>query len=260
MAEFAAPATVEEALAALQAEHSVALGGGTQVVTLLKTGLLDPERVVWLGRIGALAELRVRPDGTLVIGAGVTLDRMSRAPEVRERHPVVADAAARVGNPRVRAVATIGGHLAHADPRQDLPPVLLALGATVVLRSLDGERSLALSELFTGFMATALGDGELITRVEIPAAPPGRRAAYVRFAPGSAADYPTVGVAAALTAGGDVRLAIGAGAAWPRLLPWPDFEPALQVAGDDQRGSAEYKRDMAALFTRRLMAQLLEEA
>jgi aerobic carbon-monoxide dehydrogenase medium subunit len=249
VAELLAPATLEEALAALAGEDCLALGGGTQVVNLLKTGLIEPARLVWLGRIEALQRIERLPDGALRIGAGVTLDRLARSePEVLAR------AAARVGNARVRAVATLGGHLAHADPRQDLPPVLLALGATLTTNL----RSLPLADFFTGFMTTALREGELITHLEIPPSP--ARAGYLRFTPGSAADYPTVGVAAALTVeAGDVvdgRLALGAGAGRPTVVPWPGLEraPAAVAAAAGRDG---YRRDMAALFTRRLLAELL---
>lgn len=247
MAELLAPATVEEALTALQPEGSVAVAGGTQVVTLLKTGLLEPERLVWLGRIGELGRIETLEDGGLRIGAGVTLDRLARL-------PLLASAAARIGNPRVRAMATLGGHLAHADPRQDLPPLLIALKASVT----TSRRSLPLEELYTGFMTTVLGDGELITHVDIP--PSRARAAYVRFTPASASDYPTVGVAAALTvAGGEVvggRLALGAGAGRPKLIPWPGLADAPAAAANAAEAGG-YECAMAALFTRRLLKELM---
>lgn len=246
MAELLAPASLEEALTALQPEGSVALAGGTQVVTLLKTGLLEPERLVWLGRIAELGRVEILADGTLRIGAGVTLDRLARL-------PLLASAAARIGNPRVRAVATLGGHLAHADPRQDLPPLLIVLKASVT----TSRRSLALEELYTGFMTTVLDEAELITHVDIP--PSGARSGYVRFTPGSASDYPTVGVAAALTlADGEVvegRLALGAGASRPKLVPWPGLADALAAVAN-AADAGGYQREMAALFTRRLLEEL----
>lgn len=239
MAELLAPRSIEEALQALQPEGSVALGGGTRVVMLLKTGLLEPQRLVWLGRIDELTRIETLADGRLRIGAGVTLDRLATL-------PLLAGAAAHIGNPRVRAVATLGGHLAHADPRQDLPPLLIALGAFVV----TDRRRLPVEELFTGFMTTALGEGELITHVEIP--PTSARAGYVRFTPGSASDYPTVGVAATI----DGRLALGAGASRPKLIPWPGLQNA-PAAVADAADANDYVREMAALFTRRLLRELL---
>ena len=278
MTEFRSPATVSQALADLGAEGALALGGGTALMILVKSGLLEPDRVVWLGRIPELRQITVRGDGALVIGAGVRLADLWRSPEVVSRYAVLAEAASQVGNPRVQAVATLGGHLAHADPRQDLAPVLLVLGASVLAAGPAGTRSLPLAGFYTGFMSTALQAGEILTGVIVPPPPPGRRAAYFRFTPGSASDYPTVGVATSLVVRGgqvvEAEVALGAGAAWPRLVPGageaivgvPDHDALATAAGavaaaadpsNDQRGSAAYKRAMARLWTQRLLSRLL---
>ena len=279
MTEFRSPATVSQALVDLGVDGAVALGGGTALLILVKSGLLQPDRVVWLGRIPELQQITMRGDGAVVIGAGVKLAELSRSGEVLARHAVLAEAASQVGNPRVRAVATLGGHLTHADPRQDLAPVLLVLGASVLTAGPEGVRSLPLAEFFTGFMATALRAGAILTAVVIPPPPSGRRAAYCRFTPGSASDYPTVGLAASLVLRDglvvEAAVALGAGAAWPQLvseagaaiLGMPGHD-AIAAAADavgaaadpnnDQRGSAAYKRAMARLWTRRLLSQLLE--
>lgn len=266
-----------EALDEMSLDGAVAMSGGTQVALLLKSGLLDARRLVWLGRVKELSGVEARPEG-LVIGAAVTLDEISRSEPVRALHPVIASTAAGIGNPRVRAVATLGGHLAHADPRQDLPPVLLALGARVRIARAGGSRELPVSAFFDGFMSTVLAEGEVLTAIVVPAPPPGRRAAYVRFAPGSASDYATVGIGAAVTMRGaevvDAVIALGAGAAMPHvvesgarsLLGKPGkaevegMAAAVEAAADpsdDQRGSAAYKRAMVRLWTRRLLNQLL---
>src|SRR5215467_6099798 len=184
-ADFTAPATVAEALRDLAAGGAVAVGGGTQVGLLVRNGLIAPDRLVWLGRIDELRGLAVEPDGALVIGAATTLAEIASSPAARSAHPALAEAASRVGNPRVRAVATLGGHLVQADPRQDLPPVLLALDAAVRLQSAAGERRIALREFFAGPFETALAPGEVLTGVLVPVAAPGDRSAYLRFTPGS---------------------------------------------------------------------------
>ena len=278
MTEFRSPATVSQALTDLGAEGALALGGGTALMILVKSGLLEPDRVVWLGRIPELRQITVRGDGALVIGAGVRLADLWRSPEVVSRHAVLAEAASQVGNPRVQAVATLGGHLAHADPRQDLAPVLLVLGASLLAAGPAGTRSLPLAGFYTGFMSTALEGGEILTGVFVPPPPPGRRAAYLRFTPGSASDYPTVGVAASLVVRDrqvvEASVALGAGAAWPHLVPEAGSamlgapgQDAIAAAADavaaaadpsnDQRGSAAYKRAMARLWTQRLLSRLL---
>lgn len=271
--EFAAPATLEEALAELAAREAVVLAGGTSLVLLLKSRLIAPRRVVWLGRVGGLRGIEVSAGG-LVIGAMTTLAELAASPEVGRLLPALAQAARVVGNPRVRAVATVGGALAHADPRQDLPPALLALGAMARLRSPAGERRLPLSALFTGPLETAVRDGELLTAVEVPAPLAGQRSLYLRFTPASREDFPTVGVAVRVVNRDgvvvDAALALAGVAPVPLLVP--HAAEALRQAGpaavaelaeracdpsDDQRGSASYKRAMAGVWSRRALAAAL---
>jgi carbon-monoxide dehydrogenase medium subunit len=270
--DFTRPGTVEEAVADLGSEGAIAVGGGTQVALLTKHGLLEPSRLVWLGRVGGLAGIS-SPDGAVVIGAGTTLAEIAGSSIVRASFPALAEAAAHVGNARVRAVATLAGHLVHADPRQDLPPVLLVLDATVRVVGPSGERELPLSEFFVGLFETALRDGELVTSVRVPAVSDGARVSYVRFTPGTDNDYPTVGVAARVAVpDGVVRQAvIGLGGVdmRPLRVELPSLDgqaagpAAWREAGDlaaaacdpssDQRGSAGYKREMARLWTARAL-------
>jgi carbon-monoxide dehydrogenase medium subunit len=175
----------------------------------------------------------------------------------------------------VRAVATIGGTVAHADPRQDLPPVLLALDARIGLVGPAGTRQRPLAGFIRGFMETELADDELIAEVTV-SPQPGLKAAYARFNPGSADDFPTVSVAAAVTAGPDgiVRSArIALGAVGPAailaeeaagLLAGRPLSPETIAAASaaaaaaalpwaDRHGSAQYKRDMVEVWTRRAL-------
>lgn len=270
--EFTRPGTVEEALADLGSEGAIAVGGGTQVALLTKHGLVEPSRLVWLGRVGGLAGIS-SPDGAVVIGAGTTLAEIAGSSAVRAPFPALARAAGQVGNARVRAVATLAGHLVHADPRQDLPPVLLVLDATVRVAGPGGEREVPLSEFFVGLFETALRDGELVTSVRVPPVPDGAGVAYLRFTPGTDNDYPTVGVAARVSVvDGVVRdAAVGLGGVdarplrveLPSLAGQPAGPAAWHEAGDvaagacdpssDQRGSAGYKREMARLWTARAL-------
>lgn len=281
---FAAPATVDEALAELAgAAEPIAVGGGTSVAILLKANLIAPDRIVWLGRVAELRGLAVQPDGALVIGATVTLRELAAAELVRQHAPALAYAAGVVGNPRVRAVATLGGALVHGDPRQDVPPVLLALEARVRIAGPSGPREVPVAGFHTGVLETALADGELVTAVVIPAAP-GRRSVYARFTPGSADDYPTVGVAASITrSGGRVTgavLALAGVGPTALLVPGaaglagtgPGAESAAdaieaaaaaaaQAASpvDDRLGSARYKKAMAREWTRRVLRACLDD-
>lgn len=261
-------------------DGAVVVGGGTSVAVLMKTGLLAPSRLVWTGRIERFAAVDVDGD-MLRLGGGTTLAQIARSADVQRRCPALATAAGAAANARIRSVATLGGHLAHADPRQDLPPVLLAMGATVDVTGPTGSRTVDLSRLVVGFMATTLADGELVTAVNVPC-PAGGRTAYARFAPSSADDFPTVNVAVHLLVdgrGGIVTASVGVGGSGRVPVAVPGVAPLLaeRVPSDgdlqavaaaaaaavdpvpDHRGSSEYKRDMTALWTLRALRHALQD-
>jgi carbon-monoxide dehydrogenase medium subunit len=277
--EFLTPTTLEDALAELaENEDALALGGGTSVGLLLKNELIEPGTIVWLARIPELRSLATGAAGELVIGATVTLREIAASALVGHDYPALAYAAGQVGNPRVRAVATLGGALAHSDARQDVPPVLYALEARVRIAGLSGRREVPVSGFHAGFMETVLEPGELITEIVIPAVP-GRTAGYARFTPGSAEDYPTVSAAAAVTrddSGRVTRAVLAVGGAGPvpfvvdglaELLGTSPGEDEIEAAAraaraaaqplDDQRGSAEYKTAMAAEWSARVLRACL---
>lgn len=277
---FAAPATVRDAVAQLtESPDALAMSGGTSVALMLKQGLVRPETIVWLARIPALRQLDAGTDGALSIGAMTTLRELAASTAVRASAPALAGAAGMVGNPRVRAVATIGGALAHGDPRQDLPPVLVALEATIRITGPAGEREMPAADLHTGFMETDLAPGEIITAIELPPAR-GRTARYARFNPGSADDYPAISAAASVTRSEDgqvARAVLALGAAGPtpllvreaeRLSGQPtarDVEAVADAAEGaaqpvtDQRGSAAYKKAMARVHAQRVLQACLDD-
>lgn len=277
---FSAPVTVRDAVAELAGgEDVIAMSGGTSVALLLKNRLIEPRKIVWLARIPELRQAGTSGDGGLSLGAATTLRELAASAAVREQAPALAQAAGHVGNPRVRSVATLGGALAHGDPRQDVPPVLLALEATVRVDGPSGAREVPAARFHTGFMETALAPGELVTGVVLPPAR-GRRSAYARFAPGSADDYPTVSAAASVvrTADGQVAratLAVGGAGPAPLLIPAAerlsgepddrDVEAVAAAAGEaaspvsDQRGSARYKKAMVRVWAQRVLQACLDE-
>ena len=188
-----------------------------------------------------------------------------------------------IGDPAVRNRGTIGGNVAHADPASDLPTVLVALGAAFEIAGAGGERTVPAAEFFQGMMATALGDGDLLTAVVLPARPPGQGQAYVKFAH-PASRYAVIGVAAALTVsdGACTAAAVAVGGLVPVPLRAPSVEGALaggpvaadalaaaadRVAadlGDDLIGdvfaSAEYRRAVAAVWVRRALEAAAQAA
>ena len=289
--DFCRPASVADALGMIEDGESMLLSGGTSIGLLLGQGLIEPTRLVWLGGIPGFADITVR-DATLRIGAGATLRQLERHPDIRALVPAIAQAASSVGNPRIRAVATLGGALAHGDPRQDLPPALAACGAVVEISGPGGTRRLSVDELAVGFLETAVGADELIVAAEIPVGP-NRNSVYLRYTPGSQADFPTVSAAAAAawTPGGallSVTLVMGGVGPTPIVVAeasslsggeaptgrdvqhaFGSTDLADRIAGvadaartrteplSDRLGSESYKREMAAVWARRALQDCL---
>jgi carbon-monoxide dehydrogenase medium subunit len=275
------PGSVEEVVAAL-AEHgddAHLIAGGASLVLMLRQQLLSPRLLVGLRRVEALRGIR-EGDGGLEIGAMTTHREIERSPLVDAHAPALAETVGHVATVRIRNQGTIGGNLAHADPAQDPPPMLLALDAVVVVRGPAGAREIPIGDLFVDYFETSLDPGEVITAVRIPPRAPGHAAAYRKYLPGSQDDYATVAVAVAgrRTDDGwrDLRLAVGA--AGPIPMRVPDAErllegtplPADAVAEaadlvrravdpiDDVRGSAAYKREMAGVFATRALRDLAD--
>lgn len=283
--QFHNPTSLDDALAMLQRYGPDArlMAGGTALVLQLKQRFAQPAHIIGLRPLpptAGLSEITETPDG-LRIGALSTLRRLQDHPLLRARVPLLAQAAARVATRRIRSMATIGGALANGDPNQDLPPALIALDASVELTSPNGIRAIPVESLFLDYYETAIAPGEILTAVLIPTPPAGARAAYLKFLPRTADDYATVSAAAVIIPGPgnvcrDVRIVLGAAGPIPiraraaeNLLRGQQLTPdAIRAAAgtvpdivdplDDFRGSANYKREMAAVFTRRALTQALE--
>src|ERR671939_732833 len=178
--EYAAPASLEEAISLLKAPEAKILAGGHSLLPLMKLRLAQPKLLVDIGRIPGLAYVRAE-DGVLAIGALTTYRDLQLSQEVHQYAPVLAEAAHEVGDPQVRAKGTLAGALAHADPAGDLPAVALALGGAVRAVGAQGERDIDLDGFFVDMLTTALQEQEIIREVRLRAQPPGSGAAYHKF-------------------------------------------------------------------------------
>jgi carbon-monoxide dehydrogenase medium subunit len=279
--ELLEPRTLREAAGLLaSAEPSVRpIAGGTAVMLMMKMGVLRPTRLVSLRSVEKrYSDIQAGPDGGLTIGALATLASLERSPVVKSRAPVITRALKTLANVRVRNVATLGGQLAHADPHMDLPPILIALGASMVVVGPAGERTIPLEKLFAGYLETTLGHGELIAEVMVPAQG-AWRAAYLKCTTRSADDWPALGVAVSLDADGaairDARIVIGAATDTPTRLANAEKalrgaradDAVLRRAGDaaaaeaavisDQHGTAAYKRELVRVYVARAVRAAL---
>lgn len=280
--EYHAATSLAEALDLLTryGEDAHLIAGGTSMVLMMQQGLLQPGHVIGLRGISTLRGIQTMEDGGLEIRACTTHREIERSPAVQAYCPAVAETFSHIATVRIRNQATLGGNLIHADPAQDPPPMLLALGAHVVVAGSTGERSIPLDELFVDFFETTVREGEILTALRLPPLPAGNQATYVKFLPRTHDDYATVAVGAWLhrDADGycqDVRIGLGALATIPlraravedalrgeRLTPQLVREAAALVRDevdplDDVRGSAAYKREMARVWTERALLRLL---
>jgi carbon-monoxide dehydrogenase medium subunit len=283
--EYAAPRTLDEALAVLRehGDEARVIAGGTALVTMMRQRLVSPGYLVSLREIPGLGRIEVA-NGGVRIGALVTHREVETSPLVRERIPVLAETFRRVASVRIRHMATVGGALAHADPNQDPPVTLIALGSRVEIRGAGGGRELPVEDFFRDYYESALEPGEVVTGVVVPQLPAASGAAYVKFLPRTADDYATVAVAAIVTLESDgercraARIALGSVGVTPlraraaeALLAGQRLGAGLlQAAGEsvkaavdplsDHRGSAAYKREMAAVMVGRALSQAWEAA
>jgi carbon-monoxide dehydrogenase medium subunit len=278
--QFHTPSSLDEAFALLtqHGESARLMSGGTALVILMKQSLVNPEHIVSLEKIPGLDGIRVDGD-ELRIGGLVRHHDLEQSATVRGFAPSLCEIYRRVATVKIRNMATVGGGLAHADPAQDPPPGFMTLDARVRLRSSGGERDVAVSELFSDYYETVIKPGEILTEVIVPRPSPAARFAYLKFLPRTEDDYATVAVAAkAESDGGTCRnLRVALAAAGPTPIRATAVEQALEgkaitpaavrsaaeaVAGqvdplDDFRGTSAYKRDMAVVFTRRALEQVL---
>jgi aerobic carbon-monoxide dehydrogenase medium subunit len=280
--EYHRAGSVDEAVALLGrfGESARLLAGGHSLLPLMKLRLAEPRHLVDIRRIPGLSGVREEGDA-LIIGAATPHQVLERSPVIRERLPMLSEAAALIGDAQVRNMGTIGGSLAHADPAADLPAVMLALDAELVAVGPKGRRAIPVDRFFVKLFTTTLTPGELLTEIRIPLPPPGSGGAYAKL-PHPASRYAVVGVAALVTVSGGkitaARVAITGVAAkvvrasaTEAALVGQAAEAAVVAAAaqravegltvrSDPRMDPTYWRALAMTYTRRALAAALERA
>jgi len=280
--ELLEPGSLKEAIALIDPDDPAVrpIAGGTALMLMMKAGVFQPTRLVSLRKLGdAFTRIAAAPAGELTIGAMASLSALEHSPAVARGAPVIVRTMRRLSNVRVRNVATVGGALAHADPHMDLPPVLIALGATIAVVGPAGERTMAVEDLFTGYYETALAKNELITQLRIPAQG-GVRTVYFKITSGSADDWPALGIAVALhTECATTKFArVVVSAATAKATRLKAAEAALTgVDADDKtlkkmadtavdeadiiadlRGTASYKRELLRVYVARAVRSAMQ--
>jgi carbon-monoxide dehydrogenase medium subunit len=270
--EYFEPATLGEAAELISSANAQVLAGGTDLLVEIKEQLRRVDRVVNIKKIPGIAGLSYDARAGLRIGALATAREVELSPIVLEKYPNLAQAARELGSIQVRNRATIVGNVCRASPSADTLPPLIADGALVKLHGASGVRELPLEQFFAGPGKTVLRPDELVTELVVPAPPPRTGKVYIKHGRRKAMELATVGVAVTLTVNGDIRIVLGAVAPTPiraknaeEVLRWKFsdelFEKAARTAADEARpisnvrASAEYRRDMVRVLTRRALEQ-----
>jgi carbon-monoxide dehydrogenase medium subunit len=255
---------VDEAVRLLAShEGARALAGGQTLVNVMKARAASPDVLVDLSRLDELRSITVSGE-TLNLGAMATYTQIMASSEVEVSRPILAAVAAQIADVQVRNRGTIGGNICSNDPTNHLPPLLVALGASMTIRGADGERTVSAEEFFLGVYLTAVGEGELLLSVSVPAA--------AKAADGFASitigrDGTCIASAAASLSGSETRIALGCVDAVPVVVtPAAADEAAIReaVAGagleppSDVHASAEYRRHLSTVCAVRAVQQATE--
>lgn len=276
---YSAPRTLDDALSRLAASDDIkVMAGGQSLIPLLKLRLASPAVVLDITRIDDLREIEQTASG-FKIGTLVTHERLIHDHAITGQWPIFEDAGEDLADPLVRNRGTFGGSLAHADPAGDWPAVALATDAVVQVRSVRGQREIAVKDLFVYLFTADIADDEILTHVEVPRPLPGTVSAYVKIAhPASGYAVAAAGVSLTIDAGGTcqaARVALTGVATSPlrsaaaerelegRVLDADTVRLAVEHAADgidvlgDSYAPAEYRKHLIGVATGRALERAL---
>lgn len=274
--QYHAPGSVPDALGLLTqfGDDAKLLAGGHSLLPMMKMRFAEPGHLIDLGRIPELKGIR-ESAGTIAIGAMTTENELIWSKLLQEKCPLLVEGARLISDPQVRYKGTIGGDIAHGDPANDQPALMIALNASFVLKSPSAERVVPAKAFFLGTYMTELAADEILTEIRIPTPAPGSGGCYAKLKR-KVGDFATAAAAVMLRMSGDkvadVAIALTnvgatplqATAAEDALRNQPLTDAAIDKAAElamsicdpapDQRGDAEYKTAMAGEMTRRALA------
>lgn len=281
--EYFSPKTLSEAISLLQKHGSDAkiLAGGQSLIPLMKLRLASPSHLIDLNGLSELSYIK-ESDGFLTIGALTREADLDSSELIRKKYPIVADTAAVIGDPLVRNLATVGGNLAHADPANDHPATMLALGAEVTAAGPKGTRRIPINDFFAGLFTTTLRPDEILTEIRIPIQPARSGGAYLKVER-KVGDFAAAAVAVQITLdSGNTCQRVGIGltnvgqtpikavraekALQGKAVDEKSIAEAARIAAEeaepteDLRGSVEYKRSLIKVLTARALRRSVARA
>jgi carbon-monoxide dehydrogenase medium subunit len=280
--DYRAAHSVEEAIALLgeHGDEAKLLAGGQSLIPAMRFRLASPGVLVDMNPITTLDYMHEQ-NGHLAIGAMARESALDDSAVVQQHYALLADAAHVIADPLVRNRATVGGNIAHADPANDHPAVMLAYNATVVAQGPGGTRSIPIDDFFLGMFTTALEPDELLTEIRIPRPTPGSGGAYIKLER-KVGDYAIAAVAVQLTMSGNTVSAARIALTNLNIVPMRALEAEKLLVGQelsdslleavgqaaaaecdpsaDLRGSIEYKRDLTRVITKRAIRKAVARA
>ena len=280
---FTSVSTVEEAVAALKKGANRPLAGGTDLIPMLREGRRAADAVVDVKRIPKLNQLVMGPGHDLMIGAAVSAQRICRDPEIAKAFPGLIDGISLIGGTQIQGRASVGGNLCTASPAGDSIPALIVHGARLMVEGPSGGSEFPVAAFLIGPGKNALGPGELLVSIYVPAPKPGFGAAYLRFIPRNEMDIAvaSVGIGMCQDEAGRItglKLALGAvgptpivvadaGAIAEGQMPTAELAAKLGAAAeaaarpiDDVRGTAAQRRRLVNVLTRRAFDKALSRS
>jgi CO/xanthine dehydrogenase FAD-binding subunit len=277
--EYVRAESIEQASKILldESKESRLFMGGTDLFVQMRAGARSPGLLVDVKHLPGMNDIQLKSDGSLHVGAAVSLNALARHADVAEHFALLAEAAQSVGSYQLRSRATMGGNLCNASPAADTAPAALVLGARLIAQSVEGERSIPAEAFFLGPGENALQHGEILTRIEFPSPPKRSVGRYLKLGRNAAGDLAIVGVAALGSPDDDspsgyrFRLALSSVAPTPLLVPEVENNLAneaiddehIQAAAsaaqqaakpiDDVRATADYRSAMVEVYARRAL-------
>jgi CO/xanthine dehydrogenase FAD-binding subunit len=281
---YEAPNSLDQALSLLAAagEKGRVLAGGTDLLIQMRAGVRQPDHIIDAKAIPELQILSFNPQEGLRLGAAVPCCRITEDSVVRQHYPGLVEAAGLIGSVQIQSRSSLGGNLCNGSPAADTTPALIALGAMCLIAGPKGSRTVATEDFVLSPGRTVLQPGELLVEFRIPAPKPHSSDCYLRFIPRNEMDIAVVGVGASVTLNGETctaaRIALGAVAPTPlfakeasaSLVGKPLTDETIATAAalatqiatpiSDMRGTAEYRKHLVGVLTRRALKGAAERA
>ena len=282
--DYHTPSSIQEAISLLTRlkDDAKLLAGGHSLVPMMKLRLAQPKHLIDLRKVPGLSGIKEQ-GGAIAIGALTTHYQVESSALLKQKCPILPEAAAQIGDPQVRNMGTIGGSVAHADPAADYPAAVVALGAELVAEGPKGRRPIKADDFFKGLLTTAIQPDEILVEIRFPSWPAGTGMSYMKF-PHPASRFAVVGVAAVVTVDGKgacSKAGVGITGAGTKAVRAKGVEAALagktldaatiqaaaekaadgvDVQDDPLQGSVEYKTHLLKVYCRRALEAALARA